>query len=116
MSRVSRIAEGSEPCSPLRNKDFYRSNESAESDRSFGWGEWHARRVHFNLPCVGIGLAKGIEDETGKRMILGWVFRVIEDRHLRAFLESGCTPSGFSLIGLLIEGDELVFDDWHALP
>src|SRR2546425_7117585 len=26
------------------------------------------------------------------------------------------TPAGFSMIGFLIEGDELIFDHWHTFP
>jgi len=49
-------------------------------------------------------------------MILGRVLRVIKDGDLGTFLEASRTPAGFSTISFLIEGDELIFDEGHALP
>src|SRR5690242_2922379 len=42
------------------------------------------------------------------------VLWVVEDRDLRALLKTGCAPAGLSCVRLLIEGDELIFEDTHS--
>src|SRR5438067_3244539 len=47
-------------------------------------------------------------------MTSGRVFRVINYGDLCALAQTGCTVSSFSRIGLLVEGDELIFNYGHA--